>query len=236
MSRLREKLLQVVPPMQHMPSVSHINIVLLNVRSLVAKLVDIKADLELHNANVLCFCETWLSPEEATPLLNPEHVALRCDREVNDHKGGTMISVPHAMQPSRLVPSVCNGIECVVTILCVNHKRLQIALVYRSPSVPLRVFVQFMTRLLDHLSVADTATVVLGDVNNDVLSASGSAVERFMLSHGYTQLVRHATTDRATLIDHVYFNRQCDEVCVQVRDVYYSDHDAVYCSVPLYLL
>ena len=40
----------------------------------------------------------------------------------------------------------------------------------------------------------------------------------------------------ATLIDHVYFNKQCDDVCVQVRDVYYSDHDAVYCSVPLRLL
>ena len=37
-------------------------------------------------------------------------------------------------------------------------------------------------------------------------------------------------------MDHVYFNKQCDDVYVQVRDVYYSDHDAVYCSVPLSLL
>ena len=57
-----------------------------------------------------------------------------------------------------------------------------------------------------------------------------------LLSHGYTQLVTHATTDSATLIDHVYFSKQCDDVYVQVRDVYYSDHDAVYCSVPLNLL
>ena len=54
-----------------------------------------------------------------------------------------------------------------------------------------------------------------------------------MLSQGYTQLVMQATTDRATLIDHVYFSGQCNGVVVQVRDVYYSDHDAVYCSVPL---
>ena len=52
-----------------------------------------------------------------------------------------------------------------------------------------------------------------------------------MLSQGYTQLVMHATTDQATLIDHVYFNKQCSGVVV--RDAYYSDHDAVYCSVGL---
>ena len=41
---------------------------------------------------------------------------------------------------------------------------------------------------------------------------------------------------QATLIDHVYFNKQCSGVVVQVRDAYYSDHDAVYCSVPLWVL
>ena len=80
------------------------------------------------------------------------------------------------------------------------------------------------------------ATVVMGDFNDDVLSTSSSRVEQFMLSQGYTQLVRQSTTDRATLIDHVYFSEQIsDDVVVQVRDVYYSDHDAVYCSVPLSL-
>ena len=64
----------------------------------------------------------------------------------------------------------------------------------------------------------------------------GSAVERFMLSHGYIQLVRQATTDRSTLIHLIYFNKQCDDVYVQVCDVYYSDHDAVYCSVMLSIL
>ena len=58
------------------------------------------------------------------------------------------------------------------------------------------------------------ATNVLGDVNDDVLSDGGSPVGNFMLPHGYTQLVKHATTDRATLID----------------------HDDVYCSVPLSIL
>ncbi len=77
----------------------------------------------------------------------------------------------------------------------------------------------------------------MGDFNDDVLRATGSVVEQFMLSQGYAQLVRQSTSDRATLIDHVYFSEQISkDVVVQVRDVYYSDHDAVYCSVPLQLL
>ena len=54
-------------------------------------------------------------------------------------------------------------------------KRFQVAVVYRFPSVPIRQFVQFMTRLLRHLSECDVATIVLVDVNDDVLSNSGSA-------------------------------------------------------------
>ncbi len=94
-----------------------------------------------------------------------------------------------------------------------------------------------MTTLIHHVTIENKATVVMGDFNDDVLSTSSSRVEQFMLLQGYTQLVytqlvRQSTTDRATLIDHMYFSE--DDVAVQVRDVYYSE--AVYCSVPLSVL
>ena len=60
MTRLRDRLLQTIPPLQCLPCTSHVTIALLNVRSILAKLPDIKADTELGSAGVLCFCETWL--------------------------------------------------------------------------------------------------------------------------------------------------------------------------------
>ena len=59
-----------------------------------------------------------------------------------------------------------------------------------------------------------------------------------MLSHGYTTAseTHYNRQSNIALIDHVYINKQCDDVYAQVHDVYYSDHDAVYCSVPLSLL
>ena len=120
----------------------------------------------------------------------------------------------------------------LVTCLCVAGKRLQVAVVYRSPSVPMRQLVQFMTGLLQHVSVTGIPTVILGDFNDDVLYGHDSHLQALMLSHGYVQLVNEPTTDRATLIDHVYFSS--NQALVHVCDVYYSDHDAIYCSIPLH--
>ena len=102
----------------------------------------------------------------------------------------------------------------------VNGKRLQVEPVSRSPSVPMHQFLQLMANLLEYVSTSDLLSIVLGDVNDDILCNSDSQLKRFMLSHGYTQLVKNDTTGKATLIDHVYFSKQCDDVLVQVCDVY----------------
>ena len=196
-----------------------------------------QADTELKSADVLCFCETWLSQTQPSPVIKFGHIVLRCDR--TSHSGGTMISMPFTMQPSNhTVSFMIDGIECLVSRLHLNGKYLQLALVYRSPNISVGVFISFITKLLQDLKQLDTTTIVLGDFNDDLLKYAHSRVETVMSSHGYTQLIRHATTDRGTLIDHVYFNKQCKDVhvCVQVRDVYYSDHDAVYCTIPLQIL
>ena len=107
------------------------------------------------------------------------------------------------------------------------------AVVYRSPSVPMQRFVQLMTRVLKYASVSRIATIVAGDVNDDALCTSGSVVERLMLSHGYTQLV--SCYNRS--IDHAYHHyKQCSGVKVQVCDVYYSDHDVVWLKLLVIML
>ena len=234
MTRLRDRLLQTIPPLQCLPCTRHFTIALLNVRSILAKLPDIKADTELGSADVLCFCETWLSSTQPLPVIKAGHIVLRCDK--TNHSGGAMMSVPCTMQPSDPVLFALDGIQCLLTKLHLNGKTLQLALIYRSPSIPVKVFLSFITNLLQYLTQLNTATIVLGDFNDDVLSYSGSRAETIMSSHSYTQLIRHATTDRATLIDHVYFNKQCKDVHVQIRDMYYSDHDAVYCTIPMQIL
>lgn len=233
MLRLSTKLLQPASEMQclSLPD-SYVTIALLNVRCIVGKLPDLEQDTAVKCASILCFCETWLSPSQPSPVVQENQVALRCDRALANQKGGVMISVPQSMQPAHTSTFTNNGIEAVTTTLLLpNACRLQVALVYRSPSVSLDAFLGALATVLNHVAMSDIPTVVLGDFNEDLLQKPDSRVLRLMSSNGYEQLVQSPTTDRGTMIDHVYYNRPSANTVVQVRDTYYSDHDTVCMSV-----
>ena len=175
MSWLRSKLLQQVQPLQCFPCTTHVTIALLNVRSIGAKLADIEADLEFQGADVLCFCETWLSPAQPPPVIKADHVILRCDRAQNEHKGGSMIVVPNRMKPLRTVTFVSSGIKSIVTTVQIHEQQLQVAVVYRSPSTSIQLLMQHnMRRLIEYVNTVNVATVVTGDFNDDVMCDNGS--------------------------------------------------------------
>ncbi len=75
-------------------------------------------------------------------------------------------------------------------------------------------------------------TIVMGDVNDCLSNQVNTKLTNVMSSHGFTQLVQSPTTDSGTLIDHVYYNGTLNGVIVEVSDIYYSDHDAVFVSIP----
>ena len=78
MVRLTSNLLQPMPEMSSDPY--HVTIALLNVRSLVAKLPDMRIDNSLRSVSILCFCETWLNASQPSPVLLDDQVDIRCDR------------------------------------------------------------------------------------------------------------------------------------------------------------
>lgn len=98
-------------------------------RSLVAKLPDIEADQDLQSANVLCFCETWLSPAEPSQVIKADHVVLRGDGASSDHKGGVMLSAPNSYHPGNTVTLMANSIESIMTTLHINCKTLLVGVV-----------------------------------------------------------------------------------------------------------
>ena len=81
-------------------------------------------------------------------------------------------------------------------------------------------------------------SIVLGDFNEDfsplaLNEPDTTRLGRFMRDNSYNHLVKKYTTDRGTLIDHIYFIRTAGEIDTKVCDCYYSDHDVVLCTVPL---
>jgi endonuclease/exonuclease/phosphatase family metal-dependent hydrolase len=216
---------------------SHVTFVLLNVRSIVAKLPDVRVDNNLSCANILCFCETWLNASQPTSVLLDDQVDIRCDRMTNENRGGVLICVPSHMSPTNVQRFATTGIEAVsATIQLPNSDNFQIAVVYRSPSVLQAMLITLLTRLWTHVTLCTVPCVVLGDFNEDILHCQNSAILSLMSSFSFQQIVPYPTAPQATLIDHVYYRNTAGHsmsAIVQVQDTYYSDHDTVYCSFPL---
>ena len=222
-------------PVQQMMCKSHcVSVALLNVRSIGAKLPDVLDDKTLSGASIQCFCETWLNASQVSPILQPNQIDIRCDRVTCENKGGVMICVPSQMHPSDVQRFSVNGMESVYCMLVLpNLTRMQIALVYRSPSVSQTTFKSVLSRLLRHMAMCNSPCIVLGDFNEDLLHQLNSSILSFMSKHGFRQLVKSPTTPHGTIIDHVYYKDPPNNVTVQVKDTYYSDHDTVYCNIPL---
>ena len=117
MVRLNSNLLTTRPVLKYLSlSDDYVTITLLNVRSIIPKLPDIKQDKCFKHTNLLCFCETWLSPPQASPIIHEDHVVLRCDRASGDNKGGVAISVPSHMQALDTKRYTTIGVEGLTTI------------------------------------------------------------------------------------------------------------------------
>ena len=98
--RLNSNLLQFVPQVPYNPF--HVTTALLNVSSILAKLPDITTDPNLISASILCFCETWLSPSQPTPLLLDDQIDIRCGPFTCENKSGVLICVLSQLNPANV--------------------------------------------------------------------------------------------------------------------------------------
>ena len=108
--RLKKNLLSPLP-MFACPD-NYISIALLNVRSIVAKLPEsaIERDHSYTSASILCFTETWLTPELSSTIILGHHQVIRSDRMSGDNKGGALISIPTNIQASNQTEFSCSGV------------------------------------------------------------------------------------------------------------------------------
>ena len=106
--------------------------------------------------------------------------------------------------------------------------KLLIAAIYRPPRYE-EPFFENLRALLNALEIMDHHPIVVcGDFNENVLAGRGRIAQE-LESRGYAQVIEDATTDKNTLLDHIYLSPP--QRCVQsgVLRTYYSYHNPVYC-------
>ena len=88
--------------------------------------------------------------------------------------------------------------------------------------------------VINHVNCFALPTLILGDFNLDLLSCNNDRrLINFMTINNFTQIVNEPTTDRGSLIDHIYYNRPISDLFIEVSDTYYSDHDTIFCLLSL---
>lgn len=108
--------------------------------------------------------------------------------------------------------------------------KVLVATVYRPPDMPLQRFLPNLNTLLDTLELMDHQPIVVcGDFNEDLLSKGKKSIRDALLSRGFTQLISDSTTEKNTLLDHIYISQPCKCVQSGVLQTYYSYHSPVYC-------
>jgi hypothetical protein len=153
----------------------------------------------------------------------------------NAHGGlhGVMICARYDLDCSDITPQNTEGIECTAIKVKGSNYEMMVVLVYRKPSSALEEFVAKMALLMMKFDLG-MPTVVLGDFNDDLSKTNESILTKMMKGLGFNQLVTTPTSDRGTLIDHIYYNKSdTHEYLIDVRDTYYSDHDMTLLSTKL---
>nr|XP_055049553.1 uncharacterized protein LOC129435076 [Misgurnus anguillicaudatus]XP_055049554.1 uncharacterized protein LOC129435076 [Misgurnus anguillicaudatus] len=233
----------IMPLLQHTREINQdqtLKIVHHNTEGLSSHIEDIRCHHELLLSDILCITESHLSGSCIPPHLQLEgykmfarnrHVSYSTHVEMAKKDGGgvAIFCKEDIQAQSRQYIQSVTDLEFVVikidTPMCAT-----IAAVYRPPHYSLEKFLPNLRGLLDYLDIEDKHPVIIsGDFNEDLLSAGRKAILEMFQSKGYTQLITSATTEKHTLLDHIYISHP--DLCLQsgVLQSYYSYHNPVYC-------
>ncbi|XP_073714001.1 uncharacterized protein [Misgurnus anguillicaudatus] len=212
-------------------------IALLNVQSLKAHFQDVLSHTVLINADCICLTETWLNVNDQEPQI-PGYVFSHNPRskcydnstalytELKHQRGGGVgLYCSENIECDLFIPE-CSNLECLYFVIpCVN---LTAALLYRPNSYNPDLFRQQLLLVIDEMEKHPGPKMIMGDFNEDVFTSS--TIVKLMQQHGYSQQVQTPTTEKGTLIDHVY-TKDIKCIHVEVAQTYYSFHQAILMSL-----
>ncbi|XP_042269742.1 uncharacterized protein LOC121898666 isoform X1 [Thunnus maccoyii] len=224
---------------RHKFSTSSFTVFLMNVQNLTHHVSDLALCTQQLQLNCIAVTETWLPAASSFEAVKIDGFTFHgCPRSLSynsnipalielqgqQHGGVGFYSADNLEY--NIIKATNVNLECFIYnyVTC----NILIAVIYRPPSYPMSLFKEHLGKLVDWLDPKSNTIAIMGDFNEDILKSS--TICKFLTDKGYIQYVTQPTTEKGTLIDHVYVKTSHYEIESVVLPTYFSDHEAVVCS------
>ncbi|XP_005755922.1 ATP-dependent DNA helicase PIF1 [Pundamilia nyererei] len=224
------------------PTVPTLTIIHHNAQGLPTHMEDMRCHHELSLADVLCITETHLSGSSVSPRFQLEqynmatrnrHVSYTNHTDMANVNGGGVAIYYNTILTAESRKYLQNVTDLEFVVVKVESPvTALIATVYRPPNYSHVRFLPQMLCLLDSLEMMNHQPIIVcGDFNEDLMSRGKKPIQELLQSRGYAQLITAATTEKHTLIDHIYISQPY--ACLQsgVLNTYHSYHNPIYCVI-----
>lgn len=148
---------------------------------------------------------------------NPRHNCYDTSNEVttsliHQAHGGVGVYFKANRKVHTLTPQ-CTNLETL--LFHVEDIPLTCAVVYRPSTYPLEIFCSHFKHLIDKVEEYPGTKLIMGDFNDNAFTSS--SVVHLMAKHHYVQSVCYPTTEKGTLIDHVYIKDACTYIATLLQ-------------------
>ncbi|XP_076872151.1 uncharacterized protein LOC143522232 [Brachyhypopomus gauderio] len=235
-----ESFMQTMPafiqPVQQTQVSPSCKILLHNVQGLSCHLQDLQQDKRYMDADIICMTETWVQSRHNSDVqisgfsFYNQPRCLSYDTtdtvfaKLKDKQHGGVGIYYKPQTNCTIVDVPCMNLECMQFIL--PHLNATAAIVYRPSSYNQTVFLNNLSSLIRHMDSFPQGKIIMGDFNVNLFVTK--SVCEVLQHYGFTQLVKDATTENGTLIDHVYVkDLDIDKICISVMPTYFSCHECV---------
>ena len=212
-----------------------IKVSFLNARSVKNKFDSIKTDTSIQKSNLIFLAETWLEINDNVPVLS-NYATNLC----GGGRGQGMV----AFSTESFTFDDSKDKE-KMNLIKMKHKSIDIIGVYISQKADHSNVIKNLISMVD----ITRPTLIIGDFNICLRKNKNNPVTNFLISAGFSQLVKETTHievidilvlkvsinlihSQGGLIDHVYiFNINEHHINLQLVPKYFSDHDALYLTI-----
>ena len=222
----------------------------LNARSLVNKIEDIQIICQTAKPDILCITETWLNESVPQNALTPSgYKQYRQDRSdcfkeiYGRSKGGGIIVFYREEIEIEKKKLFKDDFEENLWLYVKTKQSFLLGTIYRADYTNILKETEEESLLDKYIQQAYRITdniIVVGDLNADVKTDSncpnGTKVTEIFTTYGMTQIINKPTridpkTQKSTLIDHVWVNKQKQTILQSGTTEGISDHFATYVSI-----